>query len=291
MAPTASRNTSIVALMAVFSLAIASSSLARSRWSTRARSADHRQDRQPDASRCSSRARSCSSSSARWSTSSGYKPLAIAGFLVLALSMILIARASTFQTAFLACILLGVGRDVPEHRRQHAHPGRAVRRQGSRRAPATSATPSSAWAWSSRRCCSRCSWTGSRGLVPAGRPASSSAAGRARHRRSRGCPPATSSRWRSRCSATARCSSPRLALFCYISLESSMNTWSKPYMTETAGRREQRVGGPAGWVRAEPVRRRDDGRPLPDLDGQEPDGDRREAHRRARRWWRSAPSC
>jgi fucose permease len=39
----------------------------------------------------------------------GHKPLAIAGFLVLALSMVLIARATVFQTALFASVLLGVG--------------------------------------------------------------------------------------------------------------------------------------------------------------------------------------
>jgi fucose permease len=39
----------------------------------------------------------------------GYRPLAIAGFLVSALSMVLLAVAPGFQAAFFACILLGIG--------------------------------------------------------------------------------------------------------------------------------------------------------------------------------------
>jgi len=39
----------------------------------------------------------------------GYKPIAIAGFLVGGLSMVLLATASGFQMALLACILLGIG--------------------------------------------------------------------------------------------------------------------------------------------------------------------------------------
>lgn len=39
----------------------------------------------------------------------GHKPLAIVGFLVASVSMFLIARAPSFQAAFLACILLGIG--------------------------------------------------------------------------------------------------------------------------------------------------------------------------------------
>jgi fucose permease len=39
----------------------------------------------------------------------GHKPLAIAGFLVAATSMFLVAIASSFQAAFFACVLLGVG--------------------------------------------------------------------------------------------------------------------------------------------------------------------------------------
>jgi fucose permease len=39
----------------------------------------------------------------------GHKPLAIAGFLVSSLSMFLIALASSFQLVFVACILLGIG--------------------------------------------------------------------------------------------------------------------------------------------------------------------------------------
>jgi len=39
----------------------------------------------------------------------GHKPLAIVGFLVASVSLFLIARAPSFQAAFLACILLGIG--------------------------------------------------------------------------------------------------------------------------------------------------------------------------------------
>jgi fucose permease len=39
----------------------------------------------------------------------GHKPLAIAGFLVSSLSMFMIALASSFQMVFFACILLGIG--------------------------------------------------------------------------------------------------------------------------------------------------------------------------------------
>jgi FHS family glucose/mannose:H+ symporter-like MFS transporter len=39
----------------------------------------------------------------------GHKPLAIVGFLVAGVGMFLIALAPTFQAAFLACILLGIG--------------------------------------------------------------------------------------------------------------------------------------------------------------------------------------
>ena len=40
-----------------------------------------------------------------------------------------------------------------------------------------------------------------------------------------------------------------LALFCYISLESSMNTWSKPYMTELLGGADNPTRGRTtrGW--------------------------------------------
>jgi fucose permease len=109
MQPKASRNTSIVALMAVFSLGIAfviigaiSEELKGALGVTNAEIG--------------------SLAFALFLTSMivqlfigplvdkfGHKPLAIAGFLVLALSMLLIARASAFQTAFLASILLGVG--------------------------------------------------------------------------------------------------------------------------------------------------------------------------------------
>jgi fucose permease len=109
MESTASRNTSIVALMAVFSLGIAfviigaiSEELKGALGVTNAEIG--------------------SLAFALFLTSMivqlfigplvdkfGHKPLAIAGFLVLALSMVLIARASAFQTAFLASILLGVG--------------------------------------------------------------------------------------------------------------------------------------------------------------------------------------
>ncbi len=109
MEPTASRNTSVVALMAVFSLGIAfviigaiSEELKQALGVTNAEIG--------------------SLAFALFLTSMivqlfigplvdkfGHKPLAIAGFLVLALSMLLIARATAFQTAFFASILLGVG--------------------------------------------------------------------------------------------------------------------------------------------------------------------------------------
>jgi fucose permease len=109
MAPTASRNTSIVALMAVFSLGIAfviigaiSEELKGALGVTNAEIG--------------------SLAFALFLTSMivqlfigplvdkfGHKPLAIAGFLVLAASMLLIAQASAFQTAFVASVLLGVG--------------------------------------------------------------------------------------------------------------------------------------------------------------------------------------
>jgi fucose permease len=39
----------------------------------------------------------------------GYKPLAIVGFLVASVSMLLIGAATSLQTAFVACVLLGIG--------------------------------------------------------------------------------------------------------------------------------------------------------------------------------------
>ncbi|MBP1768857.1 MAG: transporter, partial [Candidatus Aminicenantes bacterium] len=39
----------------------------------------------------------------------GYKPIAILGFVVTGASLFLLASASTFSAAMLACILLGVG--------------------------------------------------------------------------------------------------------------------------------------------------------------------------------------
>jgi len=109
MQPTASRNTSVVALMAVFSLGIAFVIIGAI------------SEELKGALRVTN-AEIGSLAFALFLTSMvvqlfigplvdkfGHKPLAIAGFLVLALSMLLIARASAFQTAFLASILLGVG--------------------------------------------------------------------------------------------------------------------------------------------------------------------------------------
>jgi fucose permease len=109
MQPTASRNTSVVALMAVFSLGIAFVIIG-------AISEELKGALQVTNAEIGSLA------FALFLTSMivqlfigplvdkfGHKPLALAGFLVLALSMLLIARASAFQTAFFASILLGVG--------------------------------------------------------------------------------------------------------------------------------------------------------------------------------------
>ena len=128
----------------------------------------------------------------------------------------------------------GRRRDVPQHGRQHAHPGRAVRRQGPGAREQLRQRASSASASSSRRCSSR-SWTGGRrSFLLAGLFVIGLLDG-AGHARSRACRPATSSRWRSRCWAGPRCSSAPPRCSATSRSRSSMNTWSKPYMTELLG--------------------------------------------------------
>jgi fucose permease len=165
----------------------------------------------------------------------GHKPLAIAGFLVLALSMLLIARASAFQTAFLASILLGVGAMCVNTVGNTLIP--VVLFQG--KDPARASNFGNAFF----------------GLGLVVTPLLFSLLAGAGYRTSLYVLAALLVAFLLVALATAfpRVSTgyqfsmafkllanpavvvAALALVCYISLESSMNTWSKPYMTELLG--------------------------------------------------------
>lgn len=177
----------------------------------------------------------------------GHKPLAIAGFLVLGLSMVLLARAPDARTALVACVLLGVGAMsvntvgntlIPAVLFGGKDPARASNFGNAFFGLGLVATPLLfslipasgyrtgvlllaglfglfllvALATPLPRVSTGYQFSMAFKLV--GQPAVLVAA---------------------------------LALFCYISLEASMNTWSKPYMTELLGGGPEAVAS-AGFV-------------------------------------------
>ena len=162
----------------------------------------------------------------------GYRPLAIAGFLVSGLSMCLLAVATGFQMALIACILLGVGAMcmntvgntlIPVVLFGGNDPARASNFGNAFFGLGLVVTPLLfsvmtykpglfvlgalflvflVMAFGTRFPRAASGYQFSMAVKLLGNPAVLVAA---------------------------------LALFCYISLESSMNTWSKPYMTELLG--------------------------------------------------------
>lgn len=167
----------------------------------------------------------------------GYKPVAIVGFLVATLAMLLIAQAPSFATAFFACILLGVGAMclntvgntlIPVVLFGGKDPARASNFGNAFFGLGLVVTPLifSAVAGSALGyklglylLCALCLVF----LVLA--------LGTAFPQVSTGYEFSTAIRLLGNKAVLVAA----LALFCYVALESSMNTWSKPYMTELLG--------------------------------------------------------
>jgi fucose permease len=165
----------------------------------------------------------------------GHKPLAIAGFLVLSLSMFLIARATDAQTALVACILLGVGAMcvntvgntlIPAVLFSGKDPARASNFGNAFFGLGLVVTPLvfSLVAASDYR-------TGVYLLGALFLVFLLAALGTTFPRVSTGYQFSMAFKLLGNRAVLVAA----LALFCYISLEASMNTWSKPYMTELLG--------------------------------------------------------
>ncbi|RPJ71378.1 MAG: MFS transporter [Acidobacteria bacterium] len=162
----------------------------------------------------------------------GYKPVAIVGFLVAAASMILLERATGFGTAILACILLGVGAMclntvgntlIPVVLFSGKDPARASNFGNGFFGLGLVVTP---------LLFTMVDWRTALFLLAALFVVGLLLALATRF-------PQVSTGYRFSTAlkllGTPAVVIAALALFCYISLESSMNTWSKPYMTELLG--------------------------------------------------------
>ena len=162
----------------------------------------------------------------------GYRPVAIAGFLVSALSMCLLALATGFQAALFACILLGVGAMcmntvgntlIPVVLFEGKDPARASNFGNAFFGLGLVVTPLLFTVMTYKPGLYVLAAVFLVFLVTTlGTPFPRAASG---YQFSM---------------AVKLLKNPvviiaALALFCYISLESSMNTWSKPYMTEMLG--------------------------------------------------------
>ena len=230
MAPTASRNTSIVALMAVFGLAICFIIVG-------AISVDYQKALNiPNIGDLTF---------ALFLTSAivqlvigplldkfGYKPLAIVGFLVAGASMALLRVATTVELATIACMLLGVGAMclntvgntlIPVVLFEGKDPARASNFGNAFFGLGLVVTP---------LLFSLVNWQSAlemlTGLFVLGLIA---AAGTRFPQVSSGYQFSMAFKVLGKPAVLVGAA----ALFCYISLESSMNTWSKPYMTELLG--------------------------------------------------------
>jgi fucose permease len=167
----------------------------------------------------------------------GHKPLAIVGFLVLSLSMFLIARAPSIQAAFVACILLGVGAMcvntvgntlIPVVLFGGRDPARASNFGNAFFGLGLVVTPLlfSVIGGSAPGYTTGLYLLGGLFLVFLGFALATVF-------------PRVSTGYQFSMAFKLLGKGPvliaALALFCYISLEASMNTWSKPYMTELLG--------------------------------------------------------
>ena len=162
----------------------------------------------------------------------GYKPLAIVGFLVAASSMILLERATNFETAVVACMLLGVGAMclntvgntlIPVVLFGGKDPARASNFGNGFFGLGLVVTP---------LLFSLVNWKLGLFVLAGLFLAGLLAAVVTQY-------PRVASGYQFSMAfkllGTPAVLVAALALFCYISLESSMNTWSKPYMTELLG--------------------------------------------------------
>ncbi|HOG29733.1 MAG TPA: MFS transporter, partial [Vicinamibacterales bacterium] len=162
----------------------------------------------------------------------GYRPVAIAGFLVAAVSMLLLAVAASYATALVACILLGVGAMcmntvgntlIPVVLFGGKDPARASNFGNAFFGLGLVVTPLLFYV---------VNYKAGLFVLTAVFAAFLAAAVGTRF-------PQAASGYRFSM-AVKLLGNPAvlvaaLALFCYISLEASMNTWSKPYMTELLG--------------------------------------------------------
>lgn len=162
----------------------------------------------------------------------GYRPVAIAGFLVAAVSMILLAVAASYATALVACILLGVGAMcmntvgntlIPVVLYGGKDPARASNFGNAFFGLGLVVTPLLFYVVNYK--------AGLFVLAAVFVAFLATAIGTKF--------PQAASGYRFSM-AVKLLGNPAvlvaaLALFCYISLEASMNTWSKPYMTELLG--------------------------------------------------------
>jgi len=162
----------------------------------------------------------------------GYKPVAIVGFLVAAVSMILLEMATGFATAIMACILLGVGAMclntvgntlIPVVLFGGKDPARASNFGNGFFGLGLVVTPLLFTAVDWRTALFLLAALFVVGLLLALATTF----------------PQVSTGYQFSTAlkllGTPAVVIAALALFCYISLESSMNTWSKPYMTELLG--------------------------------------------------------
>ena len=161
----------------------------------------------------------------------GYKPVALVGFAVAALSMILLRVAGSYEMSILACILTG-GRDVPQHRGQYADPGRPVGGKDPARASNFGNGFFGLGLVVTPMVFSLVNYRAGLVLLAALFLIGFVMAMGTRF-------PMVSTGYQfSEAFALLRHPAvivAALALFCYIALESSMTTWSKPYMTEILG--------------------------------------------------------
>ncbi len=162
----------------------------------------------------------------------GYKPVAIVGFLVAAVSMILLEMATGFATAIMACILLGVGAMclntvgntlIPVVLFRGKDPARASNFGNGFFGLGLVVTPLLFTVVDWRTALFLLAALFVVGLLLALATTF----------------PQVSTGYQFSTAlkllGTPAVVIAALALFCYISLESSMNTWSKPYMTELLG--------------------------------------------------------
>jgi fucose permease len=167
----------------------------------------------------------------------GHKPLAIAGFLVAALSMLMLGSASSFTPAMLSCVLLGVGAMclntvgntlIPVVLFGGADPARASNFGNAFFGLGYVVTPLLFSLVAGPALGYRTGVYGIAGLFVL---CAAAAAASPFPRSSTGYKFSMAFRLL----ANPAVIIAALALFCYISLEVSMATWSKPYMTEIFG--------------------------------------------------------